>query len=49
MLIRFTKAKRSDKRDVLTCVRDEGSETWLHERPGFVLTNEPAVAETAGS
>ena len=36
MLIRFTKAKRSDKRDVLTCVRDDGSETWMHERPGFV-------------
>lgn len=36
MLIRFTKAKRSDKRDVLTCVREDGSETWMHERPGFV-------------
>lgn len=37
MLIRFTKAKRADKPDVLTCVRDDGSTTWMHERPGFVL------------
>ena len=36
MLIRFTKAKRFDKRDILTCVRDDGSITWMRERPGFV-------------
>ena len=36
MLVRFTKAKRSDKRDVLTCIREDGSATWMHERPGFV-------------
>ena len=36
MLIRFSKAKRADKRDILTCVRDDGSTTWMHERPGFV-------------
>ena len=36
MLIRFAKAKRFDKRDILTCVRDDGSTTWMHERPGFV-------------
>ena len=36
MLIRFAKAKRPDKSDVLTCVREDGSSTWMHERPGFV-------------
>ena len=36
MRIRFTKAKRPGKPDVLTCVRDDGSSTWMHERPGFV-------------
>ncbi|MGH2353642.1 MAG: hypothetical protein ACRDI2_25825 [Chloroflexota bacterium] len=36
MLIRFTKAKRADKRDVLTCVHDDGTSTWMVERPGFV-------------
>jgi hypothetical protein len=36
MLIRFAKAKRPDKPDVLTCVRDDGTTTWMHERPGFV-------------
>lgn len=34
MLIRFTKGKRAD---VLTCTRDNGTVTWMHERPGFVL------------
>jgi hypothetical protein len=33
MLVRFTRGK---KHDVLTCVRDDGSTTWMHERPGFV-------------
>jgi hypothetical protein len=36
MLVRFSKAKRPGKPDVLTCVRDDGSTTWMHERPGFV-------------
>ncbi len=36
MLVRFAKAKRSDKPDILTCVRDDGTSTWMHERPGFV-------------
>jgi hypothetical protein len=36
MRIRFTRAKRVDKTDVLTCVRDDGSVTWMHERAGFV-------------
>jgi hypothetical protein len=34
MLIRFAKGKRAD---VLTCMRDDGTVTWMHERPGFVL------------
>ena len=36
MLIRFSKAKRPDKRDILTCLRDDGTSTWMHERPGLV-------------
>jgi hypothetical protein len=36
MLIRFTKGKRDGKPDVLTCVRDDGSTSWMPERPGFV-------------
>ena len=36
MRIRFTKGKRADKPDVLTCVRADGTTTWMHERPGFV-------------
>lgn len=36
MLIRFSKGRRADKPDVLTCVREDGSTTWMHERPGFV-------------
>jgi hypothetical protein len=36
MLIRFTKAKKLRKPDVLTCVRDNGSSTWMRERHGFV-------------
>ena len=34
MLIRFTRGK---KHDVLTCVRDDGTSTWMHERHGFVV------------
>ena len=34
MFIRFTKGRRTD---VLTCTRDDGTVTWTHERPGFVL------------
>ena len=33
MLIRFTRGKRND---VLTCRRDDGTTTWMAERPGFV-------------
>jgi len=36
MLVRFTRAKRPDNPDVLTCVRQDGSSCWMHERPGFV-------------
>ena len=36
MRVRFAKAKRPDKPDVLTCLREDGSSTWMHERPGFV-------------
>lgn len=32
MIIRFSKGKKGD---VITCVRDDGSTTWMHERPGF--------------
>jgi hypothetical protein len=28
MIIRFTKGKKADKQDTLTCVRDAGSTTW---------------------
>lgn len=34
MRIRFV---RGTKQDVLTCVRDDGTTTWMHERPGFVV------------
>jgi hypothetical protein len=37
MLVRFAKGKRADRPDVLTCVREDGSTTWMHERPGFVF------------
>ena len=33
MLIRFTRGKKGD---VLTCVREDGTTTWMRERPGFV-------------
>ncbi len=33
VLIRFQKGK--DKPDVLTCVRDDGSQTWTRLQPGF--------------
>jgi hypothetical protein len=33
MLIRFTRGKKGD---VLTCVRADGTTTWMRERPGFV-------------
>lgn len=33
MLIRFARGK---KHDTLTCMRDDGSVTWMHERHGFV-------------
>ena len=36
MLVRFARGKRADRPDVLTCVRDDGTSTWMHERPGFV-------------
>ncbi|HEU5316216.1 MAG TPA: hypothetical protein VFX49_08920 [Chloroflexota bacterium] len=36
MQIRFSKGKRADRPDVLTCLRADGSSTWMHERPGFV-------------
>lgn len=37
MRIQLTKARKARKADVLTCVRDDGSNTWMHERPGFAL------------
>jgi hypothetical protein len=36
MLIRFTRGKRADRPDVLTCLREDGSSSWMHERPSFV-------------
>ena len=33
MLIRFTRGKKGD---VLTCVREDGTSTWMRERPAFV-------------
>jgi hypothetical protein len=33
MLVRFTRGKRSD---VLTCRREDGTTTWMAERPDFV-------------
>jgi hypothetical protein len=36
MLVRFSKGKRADRPDALTCVRDDGTTTWMRERPGFV-------------
>ncbi len=33
MSIRFTRGKKGD---VLTCVREDGTTTWMPERPGFV-------------
>jgi hypothetical protein len=35
-LIRFTRPRKPGKPDGLTWVRDDGSSTWLRERPGFV-------------
>src|SRR6266542_4285718 len=33
MIVRFTRGKKGD---VLTCLRDDGTTTWMAERPGFV-------------
>ena len=37
MIVRFARGKRSDKPDTLTCLRDDGTSTWMVERPGFVF------------
>lgn len=36
MIIRFTKAKTQNKSDVLTCIRSDGSTTWMIESAHFI-------------